>query len=72
MIRADLPTSRWRSVRTDQTMYNMLTEYAGKIDVNFDKMLWRYTGVMPKDPFSHGGVSRHQGLRLGDTVQPRE
>ena len=40
------------SVRTDQTMYNMLTQYAGKIDVNFDEMLWRYAGATPKDPFS--------------------
>jgi hypothetical protein len=40
------------SVRTNQTMYNMFREYQGKVDLNFAEMLWRFTGVMPKDPFS--------------------
>jgi len=39
------------SVRTNQTMYNMFSQYAGRVDLEFAKMLWRYHGVIPSDPF---------------------
>jgi hypothetical protein len=40
------------SVRTNQTMYNMLSQYQGEVDLEFAKMLWRFAGKMPKDPWS--------------------
>ncbi len=40
------------SVRTNQTMYNMMSEYRGSVDLPFMKMMWRFPGKMPKDPFS--------------------
>jgi hypothetical protein len=40
------------SVRTNQTMYNMFTQYRGKVDLDFAKMLWRFAGEMPKDAWS--------------------
>ena len=39
------------SVRTNQTMYNMLSEYKGHVDLNFAEMMFRFTGVMPQDPW---------------------
>jgi hypothetical protein len=39
------------SVRTNQTMYNMLHRYAGHIDINFAEMFFRFTGQMPRDPW---------------------
>ncbi len=40
------------SVRTNQTMYNMLHEYAGHVDVSFAKMLFRHHGKIPRNPWN--------------------
>ena len=39
------------SVRTNQTMYNMLKQYRGKVNLDFAKMLFRFRGKMPHDPW---------------------
>ena len=40
------------SVRTNQTMYNMLHEYQGHVNVSFAKMLFRHHGKIPQDPWN--------------------
>jgi hypothetical protein len=40
------------SVRTNQTMYNMFSEYVGHVDLNFAEMMFRYHGVIPADPWN--------------------
>jgi hypothetical protein len=40
------------SVRTNQTMYNMLHQYAGHVNVNFAKMLFRHHGKIPLNPWN--------------------
>jgi hypothetical protein len=41
----------WTSIPRNLQMRDMLANYQGKVDLNFAKMMWRFPGKEPPDPF---------------------
>ena len=47
----DMADVQISSVARNLMMYNMLNNYQGDVDTDFGKMMYRFTGEAPEDPF---------------------